>query len=337
MLYRNYRQKPGFTLVELLVVIAIIGVLVALLLPAVQAAREAARRTQCTNQIKQLGLALHNFHDVNLIFPPAQEDLVNSPAATGSSLWMASWVPRVFPYIEQQSLFSLYRFDRDWADATTNANATNGVILKNVKGFLCPSAPPAQFRAPSNHRACFDYPATTEREANNPFLNTMVASAVKAGDPFFIGVLGHNKLAGTSTPFTPVPCRRRFANITDGTTNTFLLAECAGRNTYWWMGRKQPITVPGGAGPWANPASKLQIGGCDPVNASYANNATTANVPGPRAVNCINKKEIYAFHPSGAVVCMADASVRLVSSNLDISIAYALLTRECGETISTDF
>jgi prepilin-type processing-associated H-X9-DG protein len=159
----------------------------------------------------------------------------------------------------------------------------------------------------------------------------MVASAVRDSDPFFIGVLGHNKLNGN----TVNPCRRRFANIIDGTSNTFLLAECAGRNTYWWMGKKQPTTVPGGGGPWAHPGTRLQIGGCDPSNVNYPSNATTANQPGTRAVNCINKKEIYAFHPSGANVCMADGSVRMVSSNLDLNIAYALLTRERGEMIST--
>jgi prepilin-type N-terminal cleavage/methylation domain-containing protein len=340
MLRRSPRKKPGFTLVELLVVIAIIGVLVALLLPAVQAAREAARRTQCTNQIKQLGLALHNFHDVNLIFPPSEDDLVTSPVNNppSSPPWKASWVPRILPFIEQQSMYSLYRFDRDWQDKTTNANATNGVILTNVKGFLCPSAPAAQFRSPSNKRACFDYPATTERESPNPFLNAMAASSVAQSDPHFIGVLGHNKLNGTApSNYSVDPARRRFADITDGTSNTFLLAECAGRNTYWWMGKKQAITVPGGGGPWAHPGTRLQIGGCDPSNPNYPNTAASANVAGPRAVNCINKKEIYAFHPSGAVVCMADASVRLVSSNLDLSIAYALLTRDRGETITSDF
>src|SRR6478609_9647373 len=105
-------HQPGFTLVELLVVIAIIGVLVALLLPAVQAARESARRMQCTNQMKQLGLALHNFHDTNKIFPAALDELTTSPS-TGN-LWKASWVPHILPYIEQQALFQAYRFDRDW-------------------------------------------------------------------------------------------------------------------------------------------------------------------------------------------------------------------------------
>jgi len=112
-----------------------------------------------------------------------------------------------------------------------------------------------------------------------------------------------------------------------------LVAECAGRNTFWWMGRRQATTV--SAGPWAAPDARLQIGGCDPNNASYPLNA--ANIAGPRAVNCINKKEIYAFHPSGANVCMADGSVRHVPANLDLNIAYALLTRDRGETTPVDF
>src|SRR4051794_19286346 len=126
---------------------------------------------------------------------------------------------------------------------------------------------------------------------------------------------------------------RRMATITDGTSNTFLLAECAGRNTYWWMGKRQTTTV--AAGPWAAPDARLQIGGCDPTNVNYPLN--NANVAGPRAVNCINKKEIYAFHPSGANVLMADGSVHHVPANLDLNVTYALLTRDRGETVSVDF
>src|SRR5678816_503961 len=96
---RTWRLESGFTLVELLVVIAIIGVLVALLLPAVQSAREAARRMQCTNNLKQLGLSLHNFHDVNQRFPAAHEELPATPNI--SSKWVCSWMPRILPFIEQ--------------------------------------------------------------------------------------------------------------------------------------------------------------------------------------------------------------------------------------------
>jgi prepilin-type N-terminal cleavage/methylation domain-containing protein/prepilin-type processing-associated H-X9-DG protein len=329
ILNRLAAGRRGFTLVELLVVIAIIGVLVALLLPAVQAAREAARRMQCTNQLKQFGLALHNFHDVNQIFPPALDELPTSPSL--SPPWKASWVPRVLPYIEQQNLFSLYNFDKDWQDANTN-DAASGPTKKNIPGFLCPSAPNRSTRPAASNRGLIDYGATTEREYPNPFLNAYQSSAVQQSDPNYIGVLGHNVLVGINPPAIK-PANRRMATITDGTSNTFLLAECAGRNTFWWMGKRQTDTI--AAGPWAHPDARLQIGGCDPSNPTYPTN--TANVAGPRAVNCINKKEIYAFHPSGANVVMADGSVHHVSANLDLNVAYALLTRDRGETTPTSF
>src|SRR5262245_1804443 len=126
--------RRGFTLVELLVVIAIIGVLVALLLRAVQAARESARRMQCTNNLKQFGLALHSFHDTTNAFPAALDELTTSTSVTDP--WKASWVPRILPYIEQQSIYQLYRFDRDWQDATTN-DAADGPTKKNIPIFLC--------------------------------------------------------------------------------------------------------------------------------------------------------------------------------------------------------
>src|SRR3569832_2224405 len=106
---RTFASRAAFTLVALLVVIAIIGVLVALLLPAVQAAREAARRMQCTNNLKQMGLALHNFHDTNKVYPAADEELITSPVPTTSkntTPWNCSWTARCLPYIEQQSVYS---------------------------------------------------------------------------------------------------------------------------------------------------------------------------------------------------------------------------------------
>ena len=118
----------------------------------------------------------------------------------------------------------------------------------------------------------------------------------------------------------------RFANITDGTSMTFLIAECAGRNSPWFMGKLQPGASRSN-GPWANNGSRIQMGGCDPKDPTA--------VTGPKAVNCINDKEIYAFHPAGANTGMCDGSIRFVSANLDLNIALALLTRERGEQIST--
>jgi prepilin-type N-terminal cleavage/methylation domain-containing protein/prepilin-type processing-associated H-X9-DG protein len=330
-MHRRFKNA-GFTLVELLVVIAIIGVLVALLLPAVQAARESARRMQCTNHLKQLGLALHNFHDTNKIFPAALDELPNSPAVTpAASLWTVSWTAHILPYIEQQGLFQAYRFDRDWDDTTTN-DAASGPIKQNIKVFLCPSAPARNTRPANSNRGNIDYAATTERQFPNPFLNSTQSSAVSTSDPNYIGVLGRNVLLSVNPPAIR-PANRRMAMVTDGTSNTFLIAECAGRNTFWWMGKRQGTTISNG--PWANPAARISMGGCDPANPNYP--ASTNNVAGPKAINCINHKEIYAFHPGGANVCFVDGSVRHVQTNTDLNVALALLTRERGENTPGDF
>jgi prepilin-type N-terminal cleavage/methylation domain-containing protein/prepilin-type processing-associated H-X9-DG protein len=313
-------SREGFTLVELLVVIAIIGVLVALLLPAVQAAREAARRTQCTNNIRQLGLAVHNFHDVNQVFPASQDQWVNSKGATIG----CSWHTRILPFIEQQAVYQLYNFDAAWDDNKTNAVPQTGVICTKIKGFICPSAPAPNARPVNNGRGNTDYAATTELNRPNPYLNAYVYSAIQASDPNFIGVMGHNKVVGGTTV---VPANHRFASVTDGTSMTFLIAECAGRNTPFFMGNLQRGAGNRSNGPWANNGSRINMGGCDPNNPAAAT--------GPKAVNCINDKEIYGFHTNGAMACMCDGSVRFLSNNLDLNIAVSLLTRERGEMLST--
>jgi prepilin-type processing-associated H-X9-DG protein len=169
----------------------------------------------------------------------------------------------------------------------------------------------------------FDYPATTERfwpAGGNPFITSAEAPFVKDSDPFFIGVLGHNK---RKAPGEQILARRRFADITDGTSNTFLLAECAGRNMFWFNGQRQVGTKSNG--PWAHPNGRIQVGGCDPTNPT----ATS----GPKALNCINDKEIYAFHPGGANACMADGSIRYISQTIKLDFVYALLTRERGDPV----
>jgi prepilin-type N-terminal cleavage/methylation domain-containing protein/prepilin-type processing-associated H-X9-DG protein len=305
-------RRSAFTLIELLVVIAIIAILIGLLLPAVQKVREAAARMTCQNNLKQLGLGLHNRHDAMGGFPAARQQIPNP--ANPSQIWVHSWTPHVLPYVEQENVFRQYRFDQNW-DGAVNAGV-GGAIRNTLKVFACPSAPQGTDR--HANRGTSDYAATTERTWPNTFVSAAQAPFVSTADPNYIGVLGH------TTP--TAKAERQIVTITDGTSNTMMLAECAGRNLRFIQGR--PATGTWTGGPWANPDARINIGGFDP--------STPTATTGPCAVNCINDKEIYSFHSGGANLVMADGSVRFLKQTVTLDTVLQLLTRARGDIVTGD-
>jgi prepilin-type N-terminal cleavage/methylation domain-containing protein/prepilin-type processing-associated H-X9-DG protein len=288
-------QRCGFTLIELLVVIAIIGILIALLLPAVQKVREAASRTSCTNNLKQIGLALHNYHDTNRNFPPS---------STSKPSKRHSWVAFVLPYFEQDPLYKRYNFAKNWY-APSNSKA----VASQLTIFQCPSTPTTN-RVDSTftpNAACVDYNATRGVSPDLVRVGLVPSTDLK-------GVLTKNK--GT-----------RMGQITDGTSNTIIVAENAGRPLLYNAGNQVPGYVVGG--PWADETGPFYL------NGSSADGTVT---PGPCPMNCTNDKEVYSFHPDGANVLFADGSVHFIRSSITIANMAALITRSGGELISaTDF
>ncbi|MCI0702921.1 MAG: DUF1559 domain-containing protein [Planctomycetia bacterium] len=314
----HFIRRSAFTLIELLVVIAIIAILIGLLLPAVQKVREAAARMACSNNIKQLGLAIHNYHDANGVLPASFEQI-----PTPNGVKAHSWAARILPYIEQENVYRQYRFDLSWNEGSNTA--VGGPIRVTIKTFLCPSAPEGGRHA---NRGALDYAATTERFGNNPFWSAYIRPFVAQSDPYYIGVLGHDKVTNGQAD----KARRTLVSVTDGTSNTMMLAECAGRNRRFIMGREDP-TRTWTNGPWAHPGSRINISGFDP------NWRPPSPLPpaGPCVVNCINDKEIYAFHTGGANICLADGSVRFLKATSTMDLVLSLLTRARGEVISGDF
>ena len=289
----SIRNRRAFTLIELLVVIAIIAVLIGLLLPAVQKVREAANRMKCANNLKQLGLALHSYHDEYGTFPPGQ---VKAPYAR----WKTNhgWAVFILPYIEQQSLYNAY----DW-DQALAAQANQGVVARPLKSFWCPSAP-EQDRYDTTHGL---FPSYGGKGACGDYAPTWyVDPALATGDTQ--GVLAPN-------------CMTKLTDITDGTSNTILLTEDAGRPRRWQAGRPgEDNALPGC--PWTGGANPIVMQGSTPDGAMH---------PGTCGINCSNEREVYSFHPAGANAVFADGSVHFLRADMSIRVLAGLVTRAGGE------
>lgn len=303
------RSRKGFTLVELLVVIAIIGILIALLLPAVQAAREAARRSQCSNNLKQIGLALHNYHDTFKFFPIGNVVRLRDMYGDG---W--TWHARILPFLEQGSLYDQVS-DVIGTDSGNYNSAKQSLAGRDtvLTVFQCPSHPQGTINTGNGK---YGYQISTY----NGVCGTTTFNDDQLDDATDVGYKGNGMFFMNS--------KVRIADVLDGTTNTFLVAEVEDDfldgTTLPGSDRKYCFAEDSDNNPPTD-ISEYLIGmeSNDPIN----KNTTDAN-------GFTNDGE-YAgsYHPGGAQFLLTDGSVRFVSETINMTTYQALATRGGRETV----
>ena len=293
-------RRSAFTLVELLVVIAIIGVLVGLLLPAIQAARESARRAQCTNNLKQIALGVHSYHDAHNAFPLGSGNISwDYPPA-----YSFDWLARTLPYLEQENVSSQMDLDAPYYVPDAPGVNNNKFMKTQFEWAQCPSTP--------------DLPAFGSCCANIPGIEDAAITSYAATSTH-LRVLYAETLQGSGIIYNDA--EHSFKDVSDGTSQTILASETYFNddlNAKDWLSDYGDAYCPGG--------------GCHLASMwAFANFQTT--------FFGINQRPGYAgsgvdsFHPGGANFAMADGSIHFISESIEQTTLDALTTRDGGEVI----
>ena len=316
----SVRRRSAFTLIELLVVIAIIAVLIALLLPAVQQAREAARSSQCKNNLKQIGLGLHNYLDQSKRFPPGSlRDYVNFPMGTGSwNTSMLSWQARILPYMDKSAISNKI----DWKIYPGTGGANGSLLALDVEQYRCPSDPnrvAIPGAAPTNYVTCIGNSDDGTSKENVMYINSSV----------------------------------RIAEVRDGTSTTMVISECKVNDP--WVFRYEADTAgytncqTGAAPPITDNWSTGSGSGGTPGRGyswfmAVSNQSwtyTTRFRPNDRAQSN-HECELWSYpgffaarshHAGGVHVLMADGATRFINSTIDLNTWRALGSKDNKETI----
>ncbi len=352
--------RSAFTLVELLVVIAIIGILVGLLLPAVQAAREAARRMQCGNNVRQIGLALYNFESARRKLPPSSIQFFGTGAAPATAATELSefikvgttgalssdyaqqcFLTTVLAQLEQTNVLQAgtgYDIRRDWHDPLNRPAASS-----RIPTYLCPSSPAVErvfdtTRLPSGHiaRVGGDWrPGLSDYMAVNRANNRTVAwNNITNSNPPFPGADSVRAVL-SSNAYT------RLAAITDGLSNTIMIAEAAGRPSRYVQNKmiSDYAVFSSGIdinGVWAHSGNDIAVDGSNmTVVAGVPTASNISTTLGQTcSINCTNQGEIYAFHTGGAQVVLGDSSTQFLSATIDLRVLQLLCSRADGTPVS---
>ncbi len=358
----------AFTLIELLVVIAIIAVLIGLLLPAVQKVREAAARSTCQNNLKQFGIAMHNYASANDSKLPASRGF--PPGQTAGDDKFRCWTHLVLPYIEQGNVANNYDPNLRWSDATPNASGVSNldVAKTNLKLFACPSAPTARRDGATFVTSWTGPPAGSV---------TIPAGQYGIGDYAAIRQVRNRYYTANGLP-TPSPSNpvglldqlfpTAIVSVTDGLSNTVMYVEVAGRPNNFRRRTGQPNVQDVGTGSpggnvtpgisglgtsgassfagitdqigWASPdGGVISIDGANPTSGRIngSSNANEENgTDGTCIMNCNNNSEPFSFHTGGVNVCMGDGSVRFLRESITAASFAALCTARAGDLATDD-
>lgn len=312
------RRQHGFTLVELLVVIAIIGILVSLLLPAVNSARDAARRLQCTNNQKQLALGVVNYESARRLLPPSYVRRSRNGELYGYDVTL--WTndnghglnTLILPFLEEQALHDLIDFTYDWVErrrpSVEEANWFKG--RADLPIMICPNSP-----------------ARAEPGLTDYAVNGQVTTSV-AGTLVQRRVLApRSDWQGMLQPWRPDDggdrryFKLRMKHITDGMSKTIMLSEDAGRPIHYVDGKQQTRTDISGSR-WSDDDAEFWIH--DICGQS-------------QMMNCNNNNEIYSFHVGGCVFSFGDATVRFISEGVDPNVFVSAITRSASDVSTNTF
>jgi prepilin-type N-terminal cleavage/methylation domain-containing protein len=339
-------RRSGFTLIELLVVIAIIAILIGLLLPAVQKVREAAARMTCSNNLKQVGLAAHNYESAYQFFPPARVDTQCGVLAPEVGVTTPNvshgFFTFILPYMEQENVFRLYNLNVTWSDAAQQP-ATANVI----KTFICPSSPladkfdPGNFTTPTRRVAVTDYAVVNGVNRRlftgvfappNNLVDPIPGVAATAGSTDALQYSGALLPIGAISSFS-TGCSPAFFNqksfvkmtgITDGLSNTVLVNEDAARPVRYVRNAAQAGVYTSGSG-WSDPDNEYWVDG-------FTTDGLTTG--GPCWTNCNNNNEAYSFHTGGNMCLFGDGSVRFLRDTLTVRTFSQMVSKSQGEVVS---
>ncbi len=317
---QSHGRKRGFTLIELLVVISIIAILISLLLPAVQQAREAARRTQCRNNLKQIGIALHNYHDIYNTFPPgySARNIAAPAPASGETGPGYAWSFAILPQLEQTNLAASVNINLD-AAAAVNLAAIQG---KTVPAYLCPTDP-----APIN----FDVTDASGGTLNLPTAN-------------YAGIAGYDNVTmnpGQGTGIFYRNSRVRFRDITDGTSSTICVGErmhkhnfnppmaTVNANSTWYA------AIPGVMRPAGMMSMPMMTEGPASMILGHVGQPPMMGMPAmERTPNTTNHIVHFSSqHTGGVQFLLCDGSTHFISQNIDYSVFRNLGERADGNVI----
>ncbi|QDV49689.1 DUF1559 family PulG-like putative transporter [Gimesia fumaroli] len=319
---KNVHKKRGFTLIELLVVIAIIAILIALLLPAVQQAREAARRSTCKNSLKQMGIALHNYHDTHRTFPPGAVfyGTTSAPADGRHVNWGTTWVVQILPFMDQAPLYNNYNMSLPAQSA--NSNTADSVLQTKIPMLRCPSQPGVD-------RFLLTQPA------GGNFSKITYAGSVGSGSTLDIADFNDNSRRGIFSAIAQNGAKIR--DITDGTTNVIMASEIVtGTNTGddkgawgWCTGALFSGTNENGV---LTPNTS-QVTDRTPYASNNTSDKNYNRRNNPDDVNAGSGQAARSFHVGGVHALLGDGAVRFISENVDQTTYLNLLAIGDGNTI----